>query len=653
MNRQESFASRSAGSTSSRPRSCRTRRSSGSSPRPPRTSTSTTTAAISSTASRWSRCATSRRSSGRARARSSTTSPAARFIDCLGGYGIYSAGIRHPKIVKAVADQLQRMPLSSQELHRPAARRAGRAARRDRAGRPAVLVLHQQRHRRGRGRLQAGAALHRPDELHLLDPRLPRQELRLALADGQVGVPRAVPAAAARRPVRRVRRRRGGRGRALQGRRHRQGGRGGDHGADPGRGRRDRPAGRLLAAHPQGVRRVRRAADRRRGPDRHGAHRQDVRRRALEHGARHPLPRARPWAAASCRSRPSSRRPRSGACSRRTRSSTPRRSAATRSPAPPASRRSTSPSRRTCVGQAHKKGRYLLGRAGGAADALRPRAAQGPGQGPSPRPRVREHRDRLQGGRQPLQARRPGRRHAHQLARRAHRAGAQHLRRADRRGARHPRRDAQRGRPRDRRRSITTRTTSDADRGARRRRRHGRRWCSRDLLEFAPAAEVTAVDRREPIAEVADARVRATVDVARRGGDGAAARRARRGAQLRHLLLEPAGDARRARGAGAVQRPRRPLPRHAAAVRAPRRVRRGRGAGAPRHGLDAGDHQRHGGLARARARRGARGHVRVGCLDRGRRAGRCRFPTRSTRCSTSSRSSRWSSRTARRSRCRR
>jgi putrescine aminotransferase len=39
-----------------------------------------------------------------------------KFIDCLGGYGIYSAGIKHPKVVKAVADQLHRMPLSSQEL---------------------------------------------------------------------------------------------------------------------------------------------------------------------------------------------------------------------------------------------------------------------------------------------------------------------------------------------------------------------------------------------------------------------------------------------------------------------------------------------------------------------------------------------------------
>ena len=42
-----------------------------------------------------------------------------KFIDCLGGYGIYSAGIRHPKVMKAVSDQLARMPLSSQELLDP------------------------------------------------------------------------------------------------------------------------------------------------------------------------------------------------------------------------------------------------------------------------------------------------------------------------------------------------------------------------------------------------------------------------------------------------------------------------------------------------------------------------------------------------------
>jgi putrescine aminotransferase len=42
-----------------------------------------------------------------------------RYIDCLGGFGIYSAGVRHPKIVDAVRSQLDRMPLSSQELLDP------------------------------------------------------------------------------------------------------------------------------------------------------------------------------------------------------------------------------------------------------------------------------------------------------------------------------------------------------------------------------------------------------------------------------------------------------------------------------------------------------------------------------------------------------
>jgi putrescine aminotransferase len=42
-----------------------------------------------------------------------------KFIDCLGGFGIYNTGMRHPKIVQAVRDQLERMPLSSQELLDP------------------------------------------------------------------------------------------------------------------------------------------------------------------------------------------------------------------------------------------------------------------------------------------------------------------------------------------------------------------------------------------------------------------------------------------------------------------------------------------------------------------------------------------------------
>jgi putrescine aminotransferase len=41
------------------------------------------------------------------------------YIDCLGGFGIFSAGINHPRIVKAVQDQMGRMALNSQELLEP------------------------------------------------------------------------------------------------------------------------------------------------------------------------------------------------------------------------------------------------------------------------------------------------------------------------------------------------------------------------------------------------------------------------------------------------------------------------------------------------------------------------------------------------------
>ena len=41
------------------------------------------------------------------------------FIDCLGGFGVSNMGIRHPKIIAAVKAQLDRMPLSSQELLDP------------------------------------------------------------------------------------------------------------------------------------------------------------------------------------------------------------------------------------------------------------------------------------------------------------------------------------------------------------------------------------------------------------------------------------------------------------------------------------------------------------------------------------------------------
>lgn len=42
-----------------------------------------------------------------------------KYIDCLGGFGIYNVGHRHPKVVKAVTDQLKRQALHSQDLLDP------------------------------------------------------------------------------------------------------------------------------------------------------------------------------------------------------------------------------------------------------------------------------------------------------------------------------------------------------------------------------------------------------------------------------------------------------------------------------------------------------------------------------------------------------
>ncbi len=38
------------------------------------------------------------------------------YIDCLGGYGVFSLGHRHPKVIAAVKEQLDRMPLASKVL---------------------------------------------------------------------------------------------------------------------------------------------------------------------------------------------------------------------------------------------------------------------------------------------------------------------------------------------------------------------------------------------------------------------------------------------------------------------------------------------------------------------------------------------------------
>lgn len=40
-----------------------------------------------------------------------------KFLDCAGGYGVFSLGHRHPKVVAAVKDQLDRIPLSAKVFY--------------------------------------------------------------------------------------------------------------------------------------------------------------------------------------------------------------------------------------------------------------------------------------------------------------------------------------------------------------------------------------------------------------------------------------------------------------------------------------------------------------------------------------------------------
>jgi len=48
------------------------------------------------------------------------------YVDCLGGYGIFNLGHRHPEVIAAVKSQMDRMPLHSQYLINPITAEAGR-----------------------------------------------------------------------------------------------------------------------------------------------------------------------------------------------------------------------------------------------------------------------------------------------------------------------------------------------------------------------------------------------------------------------------------------------------------------------------------------------------------------------------------------------
>ena len=219
------------------------------------------------------------------------------FLDMLGGFGIYVTGHRHPKVLKAVKEQLDKQAIHSQELIDPLRTYLAHLVSHDHARRPPVRVLHELRDGIGRGVPEDGDPDDRPASLRRDDRRLPRQVPGVARRDLQGGLPRAVPAAQALDP-RAVRRR----GRAAHGRRERRllrrPGRGRRDRADPGRGRDQRRAARLPRRGARDLRQVRRPARLRRGPERHGPNRKDVllrarRRRAGPLGPRQGLRRRR------------------------------------------------------------------------------------------------------------------------------------------------------------------------------------------------------------------------------------------------------------------------------------------------------------------------------------------------------------------------
>ena len=163
-----------------------------------------------------------------------------RYLDMLGGFGMYNVGRNNPRVRAALVEALSLdtpgmlamgttlLPgLLAEEL-------IGIAARPDRA-----LPLHELRHRGGRGRAEARPRRDRTRARRLVRARLPRPDARRALRERLPRVHRPLPAAPARlqpRPVRRSRRAR--EGAAARGRR------GLPRRADPGEGRAP-PAGRL------------------------------------------------------------------------------------------------------------------------------------------------------------------------------------------------------------------------------------------------------------------------------------------------------------------------------------------------------------------------------------------------------------------------
>ena len=267
------------------------------------------------------------------------------WIDCLGGYGIYNLGIRHPEVIAAVTAQLQRNPLPTQELLDPVRAMLCRLLADIAPGDISNAFVCNSGTEAMEGAMKVARVASGRKGFVCAEAAFHGKTLGALVADGQAAVPRAGRAAARRHPSRPVRRRRSGRvGARVPRRRDRRR----RDGADPRRSRRGRPVrtstGRPCASSATATTccssptRCRPASDARGrcGPSITGGSyptSSPSRNRSAVGSCRS----ARSWDARTCGNR-----------SRRTRSSTHRPSAGTRSRVRHPSRRSTSPSASAC-----------------------------------------------------------------------------------------------------------------------------------------------------------------------------------------------------------------------------------------------------------------------------------------------------------------
>ena len=224
-------------------------------------------------------------SSPKARAPGSPTPKGNRYLDWLAAYSAVNFGHRHPRLVAAAKAQLDRLTLASRAFHTDALGPflSGLA---ELCGKDAVLPMNTGaeavetaiKAARKWGYTRKGVAPGQgPDRRVRRElPRPHHHDRRLLL---RPRLPRGLRALRRRLRLRPLRRHRG------PARRHRPRHGRGAHRTRPGRGRRRRPAPGVPARGPRGLRRERRADDRRRDPVRPRPHRPHLR---LRQGARGP-----------------------------------------------------------------------------------------------------------------------------------------------------------------------------------------------------------------------------------------------------------------------------------------------------------------------------------------------------------------------------